>query len=81
MWAKAGSGAIRILLVLGEGVTDGGSLKGMTGCSHFADEGFWSLSLLTSAHLWPGVGVGGWMASVGWTTWGSPLVTGEVEAV
>jgi hypothetical protein len=71
---------IRIPSVLGEGVVDCGSTKGTTGCRRSADDGFSSLSLSTSARLWPGAGVGGRTERVGRTMWGSPS-TGEAEAV
>jgi hypothetical protein len=63
--AKAGSGAIQIPSVLGEGVADCGSMKGTTDRNCSAGDGFSSLSSSTSARLWPGAGVGGRTAKVG----------------
>ena len=63
--AKAGSGAIQIPSVLGEGVTDCGSTKGTTDRKRSAGDGFSSPSTSTSARLWPGAGVGGRTAKVG----------------
>jgi len=79
--AKAGSGVVRIPLVLSEGVVDCGSIKGTTGCKCSPGDGFSSLSSSTSARLWPGGGVGGCTVRVGWSVWGSPSATGEAEAV